>query len=186
MSLGPEAIVGDTFTEISRSARLDVETAHRALSRLARYDDDDVDRLAATLRVMHADLETIRGHDETVCVFSRELNHAYEQISLLYKLGRSMNWLTKSHEFVQTACNLLEGMLEFPWIAAIYDTPHNQAAGRSTVLSEGSSLPCARTDFERLAEALLDGVREDHWQSAFDPARRGWHRFRCGQSEGAL
>ncbi len=169
MALGPEAIVGDTFTEICGSARLEVDTAHRALSRLTRYCDGDLDRLAATLRAMHADLETLRGHDSTVGVFSRELNHAYEQISLLYKLGRSMNWLTKPREFVQTTCNMLEGMLEFRWIAAMYDTPYDQTARRSTILSHGSSLPCPRADFEQLTEALLDGVHEDHWRTVHEP-----------------
>ena len=164
MALGPEALNSEIFTEICRSARLEVDTAHRALSRLARYDDGDVDRLAATLRVMHADLETLRGNDETVDDFSRELNHSYEQISLLYKLGRSMNWLTKPHEFVLTACNLLAGMLEFPWIAAMYDTPDGQTTRRSTVMSEGSRLPCPPADFERFAgfEAKLElGVVQD-------------------------
>ena len=169
MALGPKAIVGDTFTEICRSARLDVDTAHRVLSRLARYDDDDVDHLAATLRAMHTDLETLTGHDETVDVFSRELNHTYEQISLLYKLGRSMNWLTAPGDFVQTTCNLLQGMLEFQWVAAMYDTPDGQTVRRSTVLSDGSSLPCRRADFERLAETLLDGIREDHWRTILEP-----------------
>jgi HD-GYP domain-containing protein (c-di-GMP phosphodiesterase class II) len=117
---------------------------------------------------MHAEIETLTGHDETVGVFSRELNHSYEQISLLYKLGRSMNWLTKPGDFVQTTCNLLEGMLEFTWIAAMYATPHGQTA-RSLAMSEGSSLPCARADFERIAGALLDDVSADHWRTILEP-----------------
>ena len=168
MALGPQAVVGETFTEICHSARLDVNATHRVISRLARYDDGDLDSLAATLRVLHTDIQTLRGHDETVGVFSRELNHAYEQISLLYKLGRSMNWLTKPDEFIQTTCNLLEGMLEFSWIATMYATPHGPTA-RSIVLSEGSALPCPRADFERLAATLLDGVREDHWRTILEP-----------------
>jgi HD-GYP domain-containing protein (c-di-GMP phosphodiesterase class II) len=30
-------------------------------------------------------------------------------------------------------------------------------------------LPCPRADFEQLAEALLDGVHEDHWRTVLEP-----------------
>ena len=139
MALAPDVLGTEAFLEICRSGRLETETTRHGIGPLARYDGSDVNQLATALRGVHDDLATAADHDRALDAFSEELALAYEQITLLYELGRSMNWLAKPREFVKTACNLLLGILDFKWIAVKYTTSNPPAPEGSLFRSCGSA-----------------------------------------------
>jgi HD-GYP domain-containing protein (c-di-GMP phosphodiesterase class II) len=147
LALGSAALATDAFDDVCRSARLEPTAARRTLSRLARYDAPDIEPLAGALHAMHGDLIAVAGHERSLGVFSEELAEAYEQITLLYTLGRSMNWLTKPGDFVETACELLVELLDFKWIAIASSTSRPPRLEQASHVVAGA-LPCPRSAFE--------------------------------------
>jgi HD-GYP domain-containing protein (c-di-GMP phosphodiesterase class II) len=120
------------------------------------------------LRWMHEDVERSSGHESAINHFSAELTHAYEQISLLYKLGRSMNWLDKPHEFLETTCNLVLSLLDFTWIA-VKTTVTGACAPNAAGLVLAGELPCRRSGFNTLTTKMLGWTRTDHWRTLLEP-----------------
>lgn len=56
-------------------------------------------------------------HESTLAATSKELADTYEQITLLHKLSRSKNRLTKPRDFVNMACRPLLDTLGLTWLA---------------------------------------------------------------------
>ena len=169
MALGKEMLRSPEFLEVCRAAELDEDRARDAVSCLARYRRPDLLQLAATLRWMHDEMVSSADHANALGVFSRELAHAYEQISMLYKLGRSMNWLTRPEEFVSITCNLLLEMFDFRWIALRYASGKPAPPTLAGDLVVAGELPCPEPQLDTLLEALLGGITEDHWRTLLEP-----------------
>jgi HD-GYP domain-containing protein (c-di-GMP phosphodiesterase class II) len=108
--------------------------------------------------------QIIEERDAALDHFSRELAHNYEQVSLLYRLGRSMNWLTKPDEFMTTACNCLLPILDFAWIAVVHKAVAGPSTGMDATLVAGA-LPCPRDVFDEIAKGLLGETTVDGWTS---------------------
>ena len=94
----------------------------------------------------------------------------------LQKLGRSSyrveGWLTKPHDFVDTACNLLLELLDFEWIAVSYSLSRPPGPESASLVVAGA-LPCPRSDFEAKVAGLFRETPGD--------ARRMLHE--CPDSE---
>jgi HD-GYP domain-containing protein (c-di-GMP phosphodiesterase class II) len=166
--LGADGLDGDDFEAICRSARVNPEPASRDLSDLATCRSSDADGLEAVLRWMRDDLRITTEQEAALTHFSRELAHMYEQVSLLYRLGRSMNWLSKPEEFIATACNCILPLLDFAWIAVTHKAamgPANETAV-STIIA--GTLPCPGEEFDEIAEQLLSETTVDDWTSRLE------------------
>jgi HD-GYP domain-containing protein (c-di-GMP phosphodiesterase class II) len=165
--LGAEHFRGGCAGACAGAGADSVEVA-RALSALMRFQGTDLDALAAMLRWMHEDVERSSGHESAINHFSAELTHAYEQISLLYKLGRSMNWLDKPHEFLETTCNLLRSLLDFTWVAVKTNVVGACGPNAGGLVIAGE-LPCRRSAFNSLTTKMLGWTRSDHWRTLLEP-----------------
>ena len=80
--------------------------------------------LMLTLRWMWDDQQSSAACALEVGGFSRQLTETYEELSLLYRLGRSMNEVDRPERFVRLVCDELRATLPFRWIAAVFhDSP---------------------------------------------------------------
>ncbi len=110
------------------------------------------------------------GHESTLAAISKELADTYEQINLLYKLGRSMNWLTKPRDFVNMACRLLLDTLGLTWLAVKSSPPDAPGAEMAFDLAVAGQLPCQREEFDTLAAKILGQIRGDQGTMLLEPA----------------
>ncbi len=110
------------------------------------------------------------GHESDLVAISKELADTYEQINLLYKLGRSMNWLTRPGDFVNMACRLLLDTLQFSWIAFKHGRSDATGAETAPDLVVAGELECPREPFDTLAAKMLGEILDDQGTMVLEPA----------------
>lgn len=138
-ALQPAALTAEQLDAACQSAALDSAAVRAALAPLAIYDRAGVRAAARMATWCHHDRMELAVGEETLCGFSRQLTEAYEEITLLQKLGRSMNELAQPEKFVRLACDELHATLSFRWIAARFVQDASAArhmAGRTIVSGE--------------------------------------------------
>ncbi len=141
------------FAEVAASeAGIEADRLRAALRPLARFTRQAVYDQATLLRWTHEDRIEMAAGQEALDGFSSQLSEAYEELTLLYKLGRSMNELIHPSKFVRLLCDELHATLSYRWVAARF-APDPQTvrhlAGRCIVSGdppcEGPAL-CATLD----------------------------------------
>lgn len=140
--LGPEALDAEQFAQACQAAMLDRQAVRTALSPLARFSPDAAAATATLLGWMHQDLITAGNSQRDLAVFSRQLAESYEEISLLYRLGQSMNQLEAPIRFVRLACEDLHAVLNFGWIGACFLDSCPQARSLQNELVVSGDAPC--------------------------------------------
>jgi len=162
MAIGPDALHGEAFESVCRSADVCVAAARAALEPIARHRREDVDHWARALSWMHDDLMRVDDDTHAITTFSKQLIESYEQMSLLYRVGELMNDLNDPKGFVNMACELLLTTLEFEWVAVRFSSL--TALGRSLTneLILTGQIPCSHTRYDRLAGELVNqrGVQD--------------------------
>jgi HD-GYP domain-containing protein (c-di-GMP phosphodiesterase class II) len=103
------------------------------LAGVRRYDKNAGTLVVQSVRWMLEDLKRIEKNQRVIVGFSRELMDAYEQIGLLYRLGRAMGSGTPPERFVSELCDELEQYTRFGWVAAMFgdETGHPGAIASS-------------------------------------------------------
>jgi HD-GYP domain-containing protein (c-di-GMP phosphodiesterase class II) len=135
----------------------------RHLSPFAIHTSDTVERDARAFAWMHEDLVASARKDVSLHGFGMHLTEMYEEIGLLYRLGRSMNQLARPEDFVENACADLQQSTSFRWVATRFAASDRTAAGVAGDLVLSGSLPCDIDEFDRLAGLLLDTLPPDRW-----------------------
>jgi len=157
-ALTPEALRGEHFEAACQSARLDAQAAREQLASLATFDRAEVARVAQLLRWTASDRAELASDEAALTGFSRQLTESYEEISLLYRLGRSMNEVTNPGGFVQMLCDELHATLAFRWIGACFlpeELSGRSLAGRCVASGD---LPWRHRAFRSLAVRLTHGL----------------------------
>ena len=169
LALSDEVLRCEKFLTICRSVQLDADSARRAISRLARFRRSELDRLAGSLRWMHDDLLRADDRDSALSDLSEQLVNAYEQITHLYQLGRSMNWLTKPQEFLKVTCDLLWGTLDFAWIVVRCSSSEAVPPEMAATMTIAGTIPCSLQKFDTLVATLLSQTLTDQWTTQLEP-----------------
>ncbi len=154
LALEPAALLAEQFQAACQAARLDARAARDALAPIATFDRAEIARLGLLLAWSQGDRVEVAVGEEAICTFSRQLTEAYEELSLLLKLGQSMNQVANPSRFVTLLASELHATLSFRWIAVRFVTEARDArhmAGRCHV---GGEAPLAAN---RLPQ-FLDGV----------------------------
>ena len=162
MALGEAIFDTEQFQAICASSQLDPEETKVALAPCARYRRADLEYLIPMLQWMHADLDKAVANHGALRDFSGQLAHAFEQISLLYRLGRSMHGLADPVEFIRMTCALLRDTLDFEWVAV-------KLASDGPVPEIVDALVCSgdlaidQNKFGALAAQLIGALDTDQW-----------------------
>ncbi|MFG0257547.1 MAG: HD-GYP domain-containing protein [Phycisphaerales bacterium JB043] len=112
----PDALTTEHFSAACQSASLDDRATRASLKPLAVYDHKSISRVSFLLSWAQQDRVLIGTNEIALTGFSRQLTESFEEISLLYKLGRSMNEVVNPKRFVQMLCDELHATLTFRWI----------------------------------------------------------------------
>ncbi|MHC5113203.1 MAG: HD-GYP domain-containing protein [Planctomycetota bacterium] len=155
MAIGHEALRGEGFEAICRSAEVSPEDARSALEPLARHRREDIEPWARALSWMHEDLLRVDGDTHAITTFSKQLIESYEQMSLLYRVGELMNDINDPKGFVSLACELLLTTLEFQWVSVRFSSLTTLGRTLANELVLTGQLPCSHTRYDRLARELV-------------------------------
>ncbi|MEC9374101.1 MAG: HD-GYP domain-containing protein [Planctomycetota bacterium] len=161
VALSPEAVSGEEFAAACQSARLDLEAMREALAARAVFTRGSVEAAAKLLGWSQQDRVALSSGEEAVGGFSQQLTEAYEEMSLLYKLGQSMNELTHPKKFVRMMCDELYATLGFGWIAAWFvdDPSHSRhLAGRCIVSGDAVLSPQELAGVVRQMSGRIDSA----------------------------
>lgn len=158
MLLSPSALHAEQFELGCQSASLDGPSTRKAMESVARFGPQSAVAMASVLRWMHSDLQSVAAAEQKVNAFSRQLAESYEEISLLYKLGQSMNELHAPLRFVRLACEELHAVLSFGWIAAAFLPDCDDARslkGQHVICGQS---PCAEEEFLPAATGIISSL----------------------------
>jgi HD-GYP domain-containing protein (c-di-GMP phosphodiesterase class II) len=158
-ALEPSALEGEHFEAACQGARVDAEATAEALLPLAVFDKSSVARIAMLLFWSSQDRTEIASDEVALAGFSRQLTESYEEISLLHKLGRSMNELANPRKFVRLVCEELHATLMFRWIAASF-LPVGESPVAGRCFTSGDT-PWPTATVEDLTQRLLVNFEGD-------------------------
>jgi len=116
-AIEPRAIGDESFIAGCQSAGIDAMLAAEQFEKIAVHDGSSIQRIAQLIGWANADLLAIRGAEDALSSFSAQLTEAYEEITLLYKLGHAMNAITHPQKFVGMMIDELQETLSFRWSA---------------------------------------------------------------------
>ena len=171
MVLSPQALDSNEFIAVCESAQLDPDPTRSALATLARYRRDDLDHLTTILDWMQEDLRQAAEDSAAINQFSEQLIHGYEQISLLYRLGRSMSYLTDPRQFLEMTTGLLHATLDYQWRTVKLAPVHVEDLGISTGTVLVGTVPCLQAKFDELTSNLIEQLSKDQWTVVLNERR---------------
>jgi HD-GYP domain-containing protein (c-di-GMP phosphodiesterase class II) len=163
--------LGESFPESALYAEACAEAGPRARKGGAAAPPtcrsaEDAARIARILAWMLHDQLCISRDKASLDGFGLHLAEMYEEIGLLYRLGRSMSQLARPDEFVENACADLQQTLSFAWIAARFVDTGRAAVGVAGQLVVAGRLPCDEEQFDAAACRLLQGANPERWTLA--------------------
>ncbi|MEM9413964.1 MAG: HD-GYP domain-containing protein [Planctomycetota bacterium] len=163
LSLGPDAESDTGFDERCERAGLEADAVSAALQSIPRHTPNEHDTLAQTLAWNLADLRRVDHANFAAEDLTEQLGQNYENITLLYRLGRSLSSLDSPHLVAQTICTQLLETQDFGWVSAFF-LDGNQGvpdlAGRCLVAGD---LPGDREQFKAHLEHMVREWRDDQW-----------------------
>ncbi len=174
------AIDSEEIDAACQSAALDVQVVRSELRRIAVDGASTVERLAKMLHWIQQDQTELAAGEAALSGFSAQLTESYEEISLLYKLGQSLNEVAHPSKFVRMLCDELHGTTAFGWTAAWFgreSTDPGRLAGR--VFTAGEA-PMESAKIGGTIASFLTDLEAD--KTAIVPARDGELRRLAGES----
>lgn len=160
VGLGADALCAEQFMAVCAGAELDAESARTAMRGVATHTAEVIERTGVMLGWLSDDMETIESQEASLAVFSRQLAESYEEISLLYTLGKSMNQLTNPENFVRQSVTELHATLSYGWIAVRFVDESRLGRAMSGRTVSAGRRPCADGEFEEAMGALFGALGE--------------------------
>jgi HD-GYP domain-containing protein (c-di-GMP phosphodiesterase class II) len=164
MALAPGALEHSVFSRACVGAGLDPDAARAELGRIATSSEGEAQRLRVLLGWMSADLAQSARENQSVQEFGIQLTEMYEEIGLLYRLGRSMNRLTTPEQFVAMTCEELFQTLPFGWIAVKFGRTAQVVPALAGSMVVCGKLPCSEQRLDTQAHLVLDTLEPDGWK----------------------
>lgn len=160
--LSPAAFGTEEFAAACQSASLDVQAAAASLKNVAIHEPANTERNLLLVRWLSEDSNAICSADHAVASFSSQLSEAYEELHLLYNLGRAMNEFIHPARFIKHLLSELRATLPYTWImvAFVRDDPRVPLTGQCYISTSSTS----ETDERRLrasAQRFLAGMNPE-------------------------
>lgn len=156
LGLSPGALVSDHIDLACNSAQLDARAVRRLLLPRARFDMASARNTRETLEWMAGDLRANEEGKQTIAGFTRELTEAYETVSMLYSLGRSMSDLTDPPAFLRTICQKAKSTLAFGWVGAMFLPTARLSRGLAGTSFFTGPHGCSPAGLDRTVRRLLN------------------------------
>ncbi len=146
------------FRKACKSAGVDRGVVREELAPFARYNEAMAQQTAEMLKWITDDLGTLCKKNQLVAGFSQQLSDTFEEISLFYTLGQSMNELAHPEKFVNVACKELHEALSYGWVAAAFVDDTFLVRGMAGKLTKSGHIPCGAPEFDAAVFEMLAKV----------------------------
>lgn len=120
----------------------------------------------ATIKAMQWCLTDLRQTDRNQLAvedMAEQLGQSYENITLLYRIGRSMRSIAAPEELAQSICHQVRITQGFGWSAVRFIHNHEDVSGLSNACFTTGDLPCTEKDFRQATDRLLTQPLGEHW-----------------------
>jgi HD-GYP domain-containing protein (c-di-GMP phosphodiesterase class II) len=115
----------------------------------------DFDRLKQILKNYHADLVRQDRDQRAIDGFNTQLSQCYEEVTLTFRMSKCLTESTDPHHAVQTLCDELRAVLNYGWVAVVFNDCESVLAPLRKSLVRSGDLPCPEPEFSALS-ALID------------------------------
>ncbi|MFI4860492.1 MAG: HD-GYP domain-containing protein [Phycisphaerales bacterium JB063] len=163
LTLSEEACTDPGFATRCKAAGLDSDVLCEAFEATPRHPADQHDTLTKTLTWNLADLRRVDQSNFAAEDLTEQLGQNYENITLLYRLGRSLSTLESPQQVAQSVCTQLLETQEFGWVSAFFRSGNTGVPELSGKCLVAGDLPGDRATFETLLEQLTKDWYEDQW-----------------------
>ncbi|MEM1356160.1 MAG: HD-GYP domain-containing protein [Planctomycetota bacterium] len=163
LMLGESAGQGAGFNEDASAAGFHPASVLQEMGQVSRYSVDQLRSLRKTMSWSLRDLRQLDEQNTTVDDLTDQLSHSYENITLLYRMGRTMSNLQSPGIITQSICSQLRDTQDFGWVAAQFRHDEESVPeldGQHMLVGE---MPCSPEAFRRASESLLEQLQEDSW-----------------------
>jgi HD-GYP domain-containing protein (c-di-GMP phosphodiesterase class II) len=140
-------------------ARLDLVHTREKLVQTGLHDRNEIGRLGLMMRWTYRDMQSLADGEEAATSFSCQLSEAYEELSLLYNLGRSMRIEQTPDDFIALTCDALLQNLSFRFVAVRLDTEHDGISRFARALHVAGEPNCTRAQLSELTSKLVETMQ---------------------------
>ncbi len=137
----PDALTTEEFSAACQAASLDAQAVSDSLQPWAPHTAEQAARNLLLFRWLLEDSSALSTADESVAAFSSQLSEAYEELHLLYNLGRAMNEFVHPARFITHLLSELRATLPYSWFIIVFvrDAHRCPLAGQTFFSSAASS-----------------------------------------------
>ena len=116
------------------------------------------------------DLVTKCRDDEALIQFSDRLSQSYEEVSLLFRMARMLNYEGEPYPVIQNVCAQFRETLPLSWLAVSF-TSDSRVRSLSNRLISAGELPCQPATLSSLVSALIVNTPVDQWKRVLHPTQ---------------
>jgi len=123
----------------------------------------DLTVLRRSLAWIIADLRRSDQYNYAIEDLTEQLGQCYENITLLYGIGKSMSSIDGLHEMAHGICEQMRESQGFGWSAVRFKADANDISGLSDTCIHGGDLPCEEKSFRVETSKLLSSWSDSEW-----------------------
>lgn len=125
-----------------------------------------IEHFAPVAKALAWSLSDLRSSDQNLFAvedLAEQLGQSYENITLLYGIGRSMRSIAEPIRLAQGICDQIRNTQGFGWSAVRFIADEDDISGLSDACLTSGDMPCERDRFQRVTEKLIAHEHDKHW-----------------------
>jgi putative nucleotidyltransferase with HDIG domain len=111
-------------------------------------------QLKQILRHYHEDLIARERDQRAIDGFNTQLSQSYEEVTLTFRMSKCLTETTDPHQAVQTLCDELRAVLNYGWVAVLFDDRDSVLEPLRGAVVRSGDLPCDEDEFAVLAKVI--------------------------------
>ncbi|MBX2852727.1 MAG: HD-GYP domain-containing protein [Phycisphaeraceae bacterium] len=125
------------------------------------------EQLAPVIKALAWNLNDLRKSDNSLFAvedLAEQLGKSYENITLLYSIGRSMRSIAEPVRLAQDICEQIRLTQGFGWSAVRFIANDMDASGLSDTCVTSGEMPCDDVLFNKATHQLITEQHDKHWR----------------------
>ena len=124
------------------------------------------EQLAPAAKALAWNLSDLRQSDQSLFAvedLAEQLGKSYENITLLYSIGRSMRSIAEPVRLAQNICEQIRLTQNFGWSAVRFIPDEQDVSGLSDACLTSGEMPCDNILFRKATTQLITEQHDKHW-----------------------
>ncbi len=125
-----------------------------------------IEQLAPAIKALAWSLGDLRNSDQNLFAvedLAEQLGKSYENITLLYGIGRSMRSIAEPVGLAQGICEQIRLTQSFGWSAVRFIEDDTDISGLSDACLTSGEMACNEATFRKATQKLIAQQRDKHW-----------------------